>query len=138
MGFHKAASLGRYYLSFSLMTLLTKYLAKYIYLLMIQNYSELLITNATSYYFRLILTNSFPGVRRGFSRFTEIKCKVLHVGDGQPNDYVLRNENTSHVLDQVKSEKDIGVLFYSKLEFYIHITEKINKANGIFAMIRRS
>ena len=66
------------------------------------------------------------------------KCKVLRVGDGQPNDYVLRKENISHVLDQVKSEKDIGVIFDSKLEFDIHVTEKINKANGIFAMIRRS
>ena len=69
--------------------------------------------------------------------FQPDKCKVLHVGDGQPNDYVLRNENTSHVLDQVKSEKYIGVIFDSKLEFDIHITEKINKANRIFAMIRR-
>ena len=66
------------------------------------------------------------------------KCKVLHVGNGQRHEYVIHDVNNRHVLDQVECEKDIGVIFDSNLQFDIHINEKVNKANGIFSMIRRS
>ena len=63
------------------------------------------------------------------------KCKVLHVGtDQEPTNYYLN----THQLQNVNSEKDIGVTFDCNLEFDIHISEKISKANSIFGMIRRS
>ena len=46
--------------------------------------------------------------------------------------------NIGHKLETVTSKKDIGVTFYLKLEFDLHINEKINKANGLCAMIRRT
>ena len=62
------------------------------------------------------------------------KCKVLHVGNGQGHEYVIHDVNNRHV----ECEKDIGVIFDSNLQFDIHINEKVNKANGISSMIRRS
>ena len=35
-------------------------------------------------------------------------------------------------IENVESEKDIGVIFDNELEFYRHITEKINKAHSIY------
>ena len=66
------------------------------------------------------------------------KCKVMNIGDGQQYHYVIRDKNSAHTLQYVNFEKDIGVTFDRNLEFDIHINEKVNKANGIFAMIRRS
>ena len=37
-----------------------------------------------------------------------------------------------------KSEKDIGVIIDSKLTFENHINEKVNKANSIMGVIRRT
>ena len=41
-------------------------------------------------------------------------------------------------LEYTDSEKDIGVIIDSKLEFDEHISFKIKKANSIMAVIRRS
>ena len=51
---------------------------------------------------------------------------------------MIRTGSSSHVLQHVESEKDLGVTFDSSLAFDVDIHDKINKANGIFAMIRRS
>ena len=64
------------------------------------------------------------------------KCKVMNIGGGQQNTYVINDKDSSHTLQHVKSEKDIGVTFDINLEFDVHINEEINKANCIFAMIR--
>ena len=67
------------------------------------------------------------------------KCKTMHVGN-QDNVYTyhLMAKSTMHELQCVTQEKDIGVIFDAQLEFDKHINAKINKANAIFAMIRRS
>ena len=66
------------------------------------------------------------------------KCKVMNIGESENFNYTIREKSTRHLLHHVTNEKDIGVTFDSHLEFDVHINDKINKANGIFAMIRRS
>ena len=41
-------------------------------------------------------------------------------------------------LKQVEYEKDIGVIIDNQLKFEHHMNEKINKANNIMGLIRRS
>ncbi|KAJ3610460.1 hypothetical protein NHX12_022552 [Muraenolepis orangiensis] len=47
-------------------------------------------------------------------------------------------ENGEHHLEKVEDEKDIGVVIDEKLTFEKHMSEKINKANGIMGLIRRT
>ena len=51
----------------------------------------------------------------------------------QDDAYNLNMDNTAHGKIE---EKDIGVIIDSKLEFYKHINQKINKVNSIMAIIR--
>ena len=48
--------------------------------------------------------------------------------------YTLADKELEHVF----SEKDLGVTFDSELQFEEHITSKVNKANAIVGLIRRS
>ena len=62
---------------------------------------------------------------------------------GKQNDhtkviYTLNKEETIHKLENVDQEKDIGVIIDSNLEFDKHINAKINKANSMYSIIRRS
>ena len=41
-------------------------------------------------------------------------------------------------MEKSKSEKDIGVIIDNKLYFEEHILEKVNKANSVLGVIRRS
>ena len=41
-------------------------------------------------------------------------------------------------MEYVESEKDIGVVIDNKLTFNQHISEKINKANSIMGVLRRT
>lgn len=68
-------------------------------------------------------------------RFHPDKCKVLSLGKkSTPADYSLCNTK----LQATTKEKDIGVVIDNKLTFEDHINEKINKANSIMGLIRRS
>ena len=71
-------------------------------------------------------------------KFNKEKCKLLTVNSSIDRSYYIHTNNVSHKLETVTSEKDIGVTFDSKLEFDLHINEKINKANSLCAMIRRT
>ena len=73
-------------------------------------------------------------------RFHPDKCKIMHVGTRAEHDhvYTLNVDNTVHELRYTDDEKDIGAIFYSKLEFDKHIYQQINKASSIMAVIRRS
>ena len=66
------------------------------------------------------------------------KCKVMHIGPGDKQDYYINGRTNSQLLQHVDNEKDIGVIFDAQLEFDKHINDKINKANSIFSMILRS
>ena len=48
--------------------------------------------------------------------------------------YNLEGQN----IEWTQEEKDIGVTIDSGLKFDKHISEKVNKANSIFAIIRRA
>ena len=64
------------------------------------------------------------------------KWKVIRLGgtDVAEGTYKLGD----HTLQHVQCEKDIGVTIDSKLNFGEHISEKINKANSIMGIIRRT
>ena len=45
--------------------------------------------------------------------------------------------NTTKMLENVRCEKDLGVLIDQKLNFDLHIAEKTKKANSILAFIKK-
>ncbi|XP_063447805.1 uncharacterized protein LOC134727358 [Mytilus trossulus] len=69
-------------------------------------------------------------------RFHPDKCKVLTTGKQHDNNHKYNLCNTT--LEHVDKEKDIGVTIDNKLNFEQHMNEKINKANSIMGLIRRT
>ena len=70
-------------------------------------------------------------------RFHPEKCKHMHIGKHNTqtdNTYKLKTTE----LQRAEEEKDIGVIIDSELSFEKHISEKVNKANSMFALLRRS
>ena len=72
-------------------------------------------------------------------KFHPEKCKYMKISKksnstDHPPIYNLLNPPIA----QVKEEKDIGVLIDSELTFQNHISEKMNKANSTFAVLRRT
>jgi hypothetical protein len=73
-------------------------------------------------------------------KFHPKKCISMSIGNTtQPSyNYKLISTKESHSLQWVHEEKDIGVVIDDKLNFDTHINTKINKANSILGLIRRS
>ena len=73
-------------------------------------------------------------------KFHPAKCKVLRVGTGHPEyQYNMHDdENQPVTLEEISSEKDIGVTMDQDLKFRIHIDSTVAKANRLVGMIRRS
>ena len=70
-------------------------------------------------------------------KFHPDKCKFMHIGKNEPpDDFNYNLMNTP--LNQVHQEKDIGVTLDDKITFECHISDKVKKANSMFAIIRRS
>jgi hypothetical protein len=70
-------------------------------------------------------------------KFHPEKCKKLHVGrPGECPDRTYSLMGT--ILQECDVEKDIGVYVDKDLSFDKHISEKVKKANSMFAVIRRS
>ena len=72
-------------------------------------------------------------------KFHPEKCKHMNISkkankSDESHQYLLLNQNVA----KVNEEKDIGVLIDSELTFENHISEKVNKANSIFAVLRRT
>jgi hypothetical protein len=67
--------------------------------------------------------------------FNVDKCKVIHYGNNNPNQQYTMNNKP---LQAATEECDLGVLFERDLKFSKHISTKINKANSILALIKRS
>ena len=67
-------------------------------------------------------------------KFNAEKCKTLHVGKKQDNPYSMDGVT----LETVHEEKDVGVFMEYDLSFKTHINTKINKANSVMGVIRRS
>jgi hypothetical protein len=66
------------------------------------------------------------------------KCKGMRIGKSriEKMDYTLKDGLPP--MGYVESEKDIGVIKDNKLTFNQHISEKINKANSIMGVLRRT
>ena len=64
------------------------------------------------------------------------QCKVLTTGRRNAPKYEYKLCNTK--LKYTNKEKDIGVVVDDQLNFEEHMNEKINKANSIMGLIRRS
>ena len=77
---------------------------------------------------------------RWLLRFHPDKCNLMHAGKTIQQEYAynLKIDNTAHELGGIEEQKDIWVIIDSNLEFDKHINQKINKANSIMAVIRRS
>ena len=72
-------------------------------------------------------------------KFHPDKCVTMRVGKTtmqRPN-YTMGSEN-EHMLKETIAEKDIGVTFEKNLTFDKHMQEKINKANRIMGIIRKT
>ena len=67
--------------------------------------------------------------------FNVEKCKVMHIGRSNPEYKYLMN---SHVLQEVKQEKDLGIMITSDLKSFCQVTEAYKKANRALGMISRS
>ena len=71
-------------------------------------------------------------------KFHPQKCKHMRISLHQsvPSPYHIGPEK--HPVTYTSSEKDIGVIFDERLTFEQHLNEKINKANSIVGIIRRT
>ena len=65
------------------------------------------------------------------------KCKCMNIGRINP-DPEFKYTLCGKELQAVDEEKDIGVYIDRKLSFDHHISEKVKKANSMFAVLRRS
>ena len=89
-----------------------------------------------------MLQNGIKSLQRWSARwqlyFNVDKCKVLHIGIRNPQmDFSMTNGNITSNIAKCESEKDIGLIFDSKLTFDNHIGTIIKKANKIIGIINR-
>ena len=71
-------------------------------------------------------------------KFNIKKCHVLTIGKHENIQHTHRYTLENSELEHVAEEKDLGVTFDSELTFEEHISMKVNKANAILGLIRRS
>jgi hypothetical protein len=78
------------------------------------------------------------GLISGSCASIQKKCKAMRIGKSRIDkiDYTLNDG--LQPMEYVESEKDIGVVMDNKLTFNQHISEKINKANSIMGVLRRT
>ncbi len=67
-------------------------------------------------------------------RFNNEKCKVMHIGYNNENEYLLE----SKILSSTELEKDLGVYVSKDLKWEYHINFMANKANRVLGMIKHS
>ena len=71
-------------------------------------------------------------------RFNPDKCHVLTIGKFENIRYTERYRLYGNELEHVFEEKDLGVHIDSELKFDEHVSIKVNKANAMVGLIRRS
>ena len=71
-------------------------------------------------------------------KFHPEKCHLLTLGKLENIQYCHRYKVGGEEIEHVFDEKDLGVIMDSELTFAEHITEKVNKANSLVGIIRRS
>ncbi len=74
--------------------------------------------------------------------FHSEKCKVMTVTKQRnqqvEREYFMQKEDQPVRLERVHREKDLGIIVDQHLTFEQHINEKVNKANRMVGLIRRS
>jgi hypothetical protein len=70
--------------------------------------------------------------------FHPVKCKAMRIGKSRIDKMDYTFQDGLPPMEYVESEKDIGVIIDDKLTFNQHISEKINKANSIMGVLRRT
>ena len=72
-------------------------------------------------------------------KFNAAKCKVMCMGGSNHYEFSLMGDDAKSVkLQHTESEKDLGVILDSKLQFKEHIHSATIKGNQLVGMIRRS
>ena len=71
-------------------------------------------------------------------KFHPEKCKHLRLSLRDHPEHCYTLGDTGSIINQTDQEKDIGVIFDTKLTFNGHIAAKINKANSILGIISRT
>lgn len=66
------------------------------------------------------------------------KCKCMRIGNSDVDKFNYKLKENDKGMEFTNAEKDIGVVIDSKLTFKNHINEKVNKANSIMGVIRRT
>jgi hypothetical protein len=87
------------------------------------------------------IDNMFEWTQASLLRFHPDKCTSMRIGTG--NKHKLDKRSYTMGPDQVelknsKLEKDIGVFIDDNLTFDEHINNKVNKANSVMGLIRRT
>ena len=76
--------------------------------------------------------------RKWLLQFHPDKCNVVTLGKFENIQYTKRYSICLEEMDHVFEVKDLGVIVDSELSFEEHISNKIQKANAIVGLIRRS
>ncbi len=72
-------------------------------------------------------------------RFHPGKCKVLRVGRDHPSfDYTMSDNHGQSKLEEVLTEKDLGITIDNELTFQTHCSNMVSKASRNLAIIRRT
>ena len=66
------------------------------------------------------------------------KCKCMRIGKSDIDLFAYKLKDDGKAMEFSKFEKDIGVVIDNKLTFENHINEKVNKANSVMGVIRRT
>ena len=76
--------------------------------------------------------------KNGYSAFIQIKWKCMRIGSSDVDLFTYKLKENDKGMELTQAEKDIGVVIHSKLSFENHINEKMNKANSVTGVIRRT
>ena len=67
--------------------------------------------------------------------FNVEKCKCMHIGREKNHDSYQIDQ---HMPENVKEEKDLGVIIDNQLKFHMHTSAAVKKANSILGLIKKS
>ena len=84
------------------------------------------------------LNNMVEWTDKSLLKFHPDKCVHMTIGKSKLDERTYTLGQNGPVIKKVKEEKDIGVIFDAELKFSSHISEKVNKANSIMGLVRRT
>ena len=88
---------------------------------------------------RLTNQNQTNDIDRCKLRFNVAKCKTMHIGyHNDKHIYQMGSGESRMDLNQVTSEKYLGITFQDDLQFTKHLADKVKKANSMLSLIHCS